>query len=153
MARYREFLSDLETNLKNLMSQSSNAYETGGNGWHDNASFEHLLEDIHFANSRFAQARSLLVIARILPYPANPERAMYGARVQFLFDGENREVEIVGHGEEDYSAGRVLYLSPLAQALIPHAPGDVYTKEVGDKVREIEIIAVGPLRSLMSEDK
>lgn len=71
------------------------------------------------------------------------ERVAFGAEVTAEDEtGVQRVIRIVGEDEADAAAGRVSWVSPLAQALLNAGPGDLVTwkRPVGDL--ELEILSI-----------
>lgn len=79
--------------------------------------------------------------AEIAPVPDSEEVA-FGSRVTYRLGGKQATVDLVGSDEADPPRS-IPFTSPLAQALIGLAPGDV--DEFGD--REVTIVATGPIPS------
>jgi transcription elongation factor GreB len=82
--------------------------------------------------------------ATVVGPPPDPERVRFGATVT-VRDGDDRVAvyRIVGVAEADPKEGRVSWRSPLAQALIGAAVGDVVTARLprGDEELGIEGVA------------
>ena len=74
---------------------------------------------------------------------ADRTRAWFGATVT-IADAEDREriVTLVGEDEADASAGRISWVSPLAQALRGAAVGDVKRVDLPTGTRDYEVIAL-----------
>lgn len=91
---------------------------------------------------RYLEAR----LAKAIPVDpaAQPrERVAFGAEVTVEDeDGGQRPVRIVGEDEADPAAGRISWVSPLAQALLDAEPGDLVTwhRPAGDV--ELEIFSI-----------
>lgn len=87
------------------------------------------------------------------PVPADPSRVRFGAAVT-VRDGEDRAAtwRIVGVAEADAREGRVSWLSPVAQALLGAAVGDVVVLRSprGEEELEVEAIAYDEGRPLTS---
>ena len=77
--------------------------------------------------------------AEIVQIPDSEEVA-FGSRVTYRLGGKQATVDLVGSDEADPPAS-IPFTSPLAQALIGLAPGDL--DEFGD--REVTIVATGPI--------
>ena len=77
--------------------------------------------------------------AHLVPPPADFGVVAFGHRVTFSRDdGRRQTFRIVGEDEADPRNGSISYVSPVAQALIGKATGDVVT--TGD--REIEVLSI-----------
>lgn len=53
-------VKDLETRIEEKSKRSNYMYEHGGDGWHDNASWEGLYQEIRLLNSMLASAKEAL---------------------------------------------------------------------------------------------
>ncbi len=88
--------------------------------------------DLRYYTARLASAQ------RIAPVSA-PGRVVFGCTVTVARDdGRTQTFRIVGEDEADPAAGRLSYVSPLAQALLGKEAGD----EAGVAGGEVEIIAI-----------
>jgi len=73
----------------------------------------------------------------------DPARVHFGCTVTIARDdGRRQSYRIVGEDEADPSAGRLSYVSPLAQALMRKQVGDVV--QLGKS--QAEILEITPLR-------
>jgi transcription elongation GreA/GreB family factor len=142
---YRIGVSNLESKLKNLLSQTQEAAELGGDAWHDNASYEHLMEDIHMSESRLKMAKELLKNVKIIRYPDCVDKVVLGCEIKLLMDGIEKQYEIIAYGESDGDNKKVLYDAPISRVLMGHSLGDKICSVLGDKKREIEILDLKPL--------
>ncbi|HEV7632107.1 MAG TPA: GreA/GreB family elongation factor [Steroidobacteraceae bacterium] len=72
---------------------------------------------------RYFQARR--GSARLVQPAASPDAVRFGVVVTLGFaDGSRRELQLVGEDEADPAAGRISWVSPLAQSLLGLKPGD-----------------------------
>jgi transcription elongation GreA/GreB family factor len=88
---------------------------------------------------RYWQTRQ--ITAELAPAPSGSKVAL-GTRVMFLFDGEHRQLSIVGHDEADPAVGLLAYSAPLSRALIGAEPGDVVAFAGHDEAIEILTVEV-----------
>ena len=83
--------------------------------------------------------------ARVIDPAEQPDkaRAFFGATVT-LADEDDREkvVTLVGDDEQDASAGRIGWASPLARALKGAAIGDLRSVRLPGGLKEWEIVAI-----------
>ena len=83
--------------------------------------------------------------ARVIEPAAQPDksRAFFGATVT-LADEDDREktVTLVGDDEQDASAGRIGWSSPLARALKGATIGDLRTVRLPGGMKEWEVVAI-----------
>lgn len=85
-------------------------------------------------------ARASLVDASKLP----KDEVAFGCTVKVKdldFDDEE-EFTLVGAGEEDYDAGKILVTSPMAQGLLGHRIGDKVEIEVPNGQLQFEILEI-----------
>lgn len=137
---------DLEAELRRLQRQTAHAAEVGGNQYHDNASYEYLLVQIHAADRRLAEEMAVLNRAEIRDSPRDPEWVQLGTRIRMNVNGEVREIAIVGYGESDPEQGQYSYQTPYAQALIGARPGETRTLHVGaTRTITFRILSIEPL--------
>jgi len=83
--------------------------------------------------------------ARVVDPAAQPDRsrAYFGATVTVADeDDEQRSVTLVGDDEQDASAGRIGWSSPLARALRGAAVGDLRTVRLPGGEKEWEVVAI-----------
>jgi transcription elongation factor GreA len=138
-------MSELETKLRELERGIQSSFEDGGS-IHDNANYETLIREIDIFSKRIATERRILSQAKVIEYPASLEKACLGAEVLLTLDGERKKVQIVAYGESDPASGKILYEAPLAQALIGHKPGEKIKARIGDRLREIDIETIAPIK-------
>ena len=83
--------------------------------------------------------------ARVIDPADQPDksRAFFGATVTLADeDDEERKVTLVGDDEQDASAGRIGWSSPLARALKGAAIGDLRSVRLPGGLKEWEVIAI-----------
>ena len=83
--------------------------------------------------------------ARVIDPADQPDksRAFFGATVTLADeDDEERTVTLVGDDEQDASAGRIGWSSPLARALKGAAIGDLRSVRLPGGLKEWEVIAI-----------
>lgn len=84
--------------------------------------------------------RSRLASAEIVN-PRESDKAVFGSRVRFTFNGRAQEIVIVGHDEADRADGTLAQDAPLARTLIGAIEGDLLP--FGGKDEAIEVLEVG----------
>lgn len=90
---------------------------------------------------RYFQARR--GSARLVQPAASPDAVRFGVVVTLtLADGGRRELQLVGEDEADPAAGRISWVSPLAQSLLGLEPGDTL-QVVG---MQAQILSLSPPR-------
>ncbi|MBX7500056.1 transcription elongation factor GreB [Qipengyuania sp. YG27] len=83
--------------------------------------------------------------ARVIDPSEQPDksRAFFGATVTLADeDDEERVVTLVGDDEQDASAGRIGWSSPLARALKGAAVGDLRSVRLPGGLKEWEVVAI-----------
>jgi transcription elongation GreA/GreB family factor len=71
---------------------------------------------------RYWQTRQ--TTAQIAPAPPK-DRVAFGSRVDIIFRGKARRIDIVGNDEADPAADRIAFTAPLAQAILGAEIGDL----------------------------
>ena len=123
--------------LDEALAQARAAYATAQTGGEDvrgdRTAMARATRDLRYYGARRANAQ--------LTEPAGGEgRVVFGGEVSFeREDGRRQTFRIVGEDEADPAKGAVSYISPLAQALLGKAVGDV-AMVAG---QEVEVVAVG----------
>ena len=98
----------------------------------DRTAMARATRDLRYWNARRASAR--------LIEPGDCDVARFGCTVAFeRADGSTATYRITGEDEADPAAGRIAYVSPVAQALMGRAVGDAVTIAGS----EVEITAIG----------
>ena len=124
-------IKDVEEKLKSVMSQKGDAYETGGDGWHDNFAFEQLVREEGMLAEQLASLRETLKNATIVRETAeNADGVGIGCIVTLEDDdGTKVEYEVVGYGETDTSCSpkKIEYLAPLIEPFMEGTIGDEHT--------------------------
>ena len=101
----------------------------------ENAEYHGARESQGMLQAKINMLRDKLSRADIIDTASLPkDQVVFGATVKLkdLDFGDNEEFTLVGAGDEDYDAGKILITSPLGQGLLG--------KKVGEKV-EIEVPA------------
>ena len=131
--------------LRETQGKKGEAAESGGDGWHDNFSFEQLCHQEMMDNRRIADISIQIRRAELVDNPINDEFLQIGHIAFFEFDdGEEREYEIAGYGESDLSAipQKVEYLAPIVRKFIGTEIGTSAKVEIGRKVRQITLVEI-----------
>lgn len=119
----------IEARLRSLESELATA-RAGG----DSAQRARIERDLRYFTQRLASAR---VVA-----PGNaPDRVRFGVRVTLRnASGAEQSFRLVGEDEADAARGLLSWVSPLAQALLGHEPGDTVRFQTG----ELEVLRLEP---------
>jgi transcription elongation factor GreA len=94
---------------------------------HENAEYEGARESLEILRARVNALRDKLSRAELVdPSRVVKDQVAFGATVvvKDLDCGDEEEFTLVGAGEEDYAAGRILVTSPLAQGLVGKRIGE-----------------------------
>jgi len=85
-------------------------------------------------------SRAVLIDPAQLPR----DEVVFGStvKVKDLDFGDDEEFVLVGAGEEDYDAGKILFTSPLAQGLVGKKVGDKVEIEVPQGMLKFEILEI-----------
>jgi transcription elongation GreA/GreB family factor len=144
LERLDQRLTDLQQRVADLVASKAEVAETGGNQWHDNASFEELERNERVLRRQIADLKAQ--IARVVVVdgiPVSSDIVSIGTTVVIRFDSEApREYEIRGHGESDPRGGVIACDAPLAQALLGARAGDLVTFTVGHRTRRVTVEAI-----------
>lgn len=144
--KFKKAISSLEDKVRSIQASTQETLELGGNLWHDNASYEHLKEDLAVADRRLKEAYQIYNKSTIVEYPSRVDNVCYGSEVKVVVDGEEKTYQIVGY-YDDASENMMFYGAPLSQAFILHKPGDEYDANVNGLKRHIRILDVKPILS------
>ena len=140
MARIKAEMAELEKKRPEIKTAIEEAREKGD--LRENADYHAAREELAMLNARIAQLNGMLANAVLIdPSKAPKDKVVMGCTVTFtrLKDKKTLERTIVGAGQADPTAGKILVTSPLAQSMVGHAPGDVVTAEVPGGAMEIRI--------------
>lgn len=144
LEKYRERIKTLEDRLEKLQSKVSGACETGGDVWHDNASYEYLCEDIRTTDKQLGQLYDELKSAEIVNYPSLVTYVCIGCEVEVEFNGTKEIYRILGHGEgnnHEEEICEVAYDSPLGQMLMCKKEGDI----INFRGQEMKVARLKPI--------
>ncbi len=118
--------------IDNLRKEKEIAYESSGDGWHDNPGFNNLMRDEERAVSELFELQSRLAGARVITpeYDSVPDTVCIGTIVTYemknLVTGKVRtqKMMIAGSGETDTARSRISYDSPVGAALTGMKAGE-----------------------------
>jgi transcription elongation factor GreA len=120
-------VKELEARRPKIQQQIKEAREKGDLS--ENAEYHAAREDLSMLEGRIREMKDKISRAVIVdPSKIGGDAIVFGATVKLLSlsDNEEETYTLVGEGENDPLAGRILTTSPMGQALL--------TKKVGDKV-------------------
>jgi len=111
----------------------------------ENAEYEGARESLEILRARVNVLRDKLARAAIVdPAKVAKDEVAFGCTVTVkdLDTGDEEEFTLVGAGEEDYAAGKILVTSPLAQGLLGKKPGQSAEIKVPMGTTRFEIVAI-----------
>jgi len=111
----------------------------------ENAEYHGACESQGLLQAKINNLSSQLARAVIIDQTKVPKDEVgFGAAVlvKDLDDGEEEEFTLVGAGEEDYTVGKILVTSPLAQGLLGKKVGDSAEIEVPMGITRYEILEI-----------
>jgi len=111
----------------------------------ENAEFDYARESQGMMQAKINELRGRLSRAVFVdPSKVSKDEVAFGATVvvKDLDAGDEEEFTLVGAGEEDYLAGKILVTSPLAQGLMGKKVGDQAEIEVPMGTSRFEILEI-----------
>jgi len=111
----------------------------------ENAEYHGARESLQLLRARAAVLRDKLARATIVdPSKVAKDEVAFGCTVTVkdLDTGEEEQFTLVGAGEEDYAAGKILVTSPLAQGLVGKKAGDRAEIQVPMGTMRFEILSI-----------
>ena len=120
-------VTELEERRPKVLLQIKEAREKGDLS--ENAEYHAAREDLSMLEGRIREMKDKISRAVIVDKSKiGGNTVVFGAHVKLLSlaDNEEEEYSLVGEGENDPLAGKILTTSPMGQALL--------TKKVGDKI-------------------
>lgn len=143
MAAIKREMAELEARRPGIKKAIEEAREKGD--LRENADYHAAREDLGMLNARIAQLNGLLAHAVLIdPSKAPADKVVMGATVvvRRVKDGVEMERTIVGAGQADPMAGRILATSPLARALVGSGVGTRVLAELPGGKTEFEILSI-----------
>ncbi len=131
MARLKVEMGELESKRPAIKKAIEEAREKGD--LRENADYHAAREELAMLNARIAQLNGMLANAVLIdPSKAPKDKVVLGATVTLtrLKDGQVMVRTIVGAGQADPLAGKILSTSPLARAVVGHGPGATVTADL-----------------------
>ena len=98
--------AEIEEKLRIVLSQKGDAYENGGNGWHDNFAFEDLTRQEGMLINQLREINGLLAQARVVSSKPDDNTQVKIGHLITLEDDDKVQssYQIVGYGESDLTA-------------------------------------------------
>ena len=140
----REELGELETSGRAQMAARIKTAREWGD-LKENAEYHAAKEAQAHLETRILRLRDQLRSAVVVDAAASSGEIRHGstATVTDLGSGRTREVKIVSPNDAQPARGMLSAVSPVAQALLGHAPGDVVRVETPGGVRELRVDCIG----------
>jgi transcription elongation factor GreA len=111
----------------------------------ENAEYHGARESQGLLQAKINMLKSKLASAEIVDVATMPrDQVVFGAtvKVKDLDFGDSEEFTLVGAGEEDYDAGKILVTSPLAQGLLGKKVGEKAEVQVPAGVNRFQILEI-----------
>lgn len=143
MAKLREEMAELERRRPDIKKAIEVAREKGD--LRENADYHAAREELGMLEARIAQLNGMLANAVLVdPSKAPKDKVVLGHTVTIkrLKDGREITRTLVGAGQADPKAGKILTSSPIAKALIGHGIGEVVTAELPAGPADFEILKI-----------
>lgn len=140
MAKIKAEMAELERRRPEIKTAIEEAREKGD--LRENADYHAAREELAMLNARIAQLNGMLAHAVLIdPSKAPRDRVVLGCTVTFtrLRDKVSMKRTIVGAGQADPMAGKILVTSPLARSMVGHGPGETVTAELPAGTMDIRI--------------
>lgn len=112
--------------IREIQSQKGEAAESGGNQWHDNFSFEHLVEQERVQQAELERLNREFERLQLIGPPKDEKILRIGHTATLeMEDGSVRQIAIVGYREADMKANppKVVYLAPIIAPFMEHEVG------------------------------
>lgn len=141
MAKLREEMAELERRRPAIKEAIELAREKGD--LRENADYHAAREELGMLEARIAQVNGQLANAVLIdPSKAPKDKVVMGHTVTIrrLKDGREITRTIVGAGQADPKAGKILTSSPIAKAVIGHGAGETVVAELPAGPAEFEIL-------------
>ncbi len=140
MAKVKAEMAELEKKRPDIKNAIEEAREKGD--LRENADYHAAREELAMLNAKIAQLNGLLANAVLIdPSKAPKGKVVMGSTVTFTRLKDNTEMvrTIVGAGQADPTAGKILATSPLAKALVGHIVGDTVTAELPGGTMDLRV--------------
>lgn len=132
----------LEARMRSKQAQTGDVADTGGNQWHDNAGYEHLVIELRGLNKQLADLHTARNIATIAPPPSSNEKVLIGTDVVLEMSGEKDAWSIVGYDRGDVDRGLLAYNTPLARQILGARVGETRSVQVGGSKTSVKIVSI-----------
>jgi len=136
-------IEELEERLKNVLSQKGEAYQIGGDGWHDNFTFEQLIRQEEALRFQISELKAFLRKVKIIKEKVGGKTVRVGSRVILLFDdGKQLEYKIVGLMQSNPKKNYISYESPLGAAILGAKQGEKRKFITNNKQKSVKVLDI-----------
>lgn len=142
LEKYKTQMKKIEDELVKLQSSVAEVAETGGNQWHDNASYDYVTAEIRQSDRRLKDMAAALVNATIVDTAKTNEVVAIGTSVRILCNESEQRWLISGYGESDPDKGILAYNTPLASLVMGKRSSGKNSGMVGRKFVTVEILEI-----------
>jgi len=125
MDQFHQKLLEDKKKLKALYSRLSELADVGGDGYHDNFSYENQMREISMLSGQIVRQESLLSCCLVIDPPKKKNQVAIGINVLLEQNGHEEQWLVVGHGESDPDSNKIAYDTPLAQVLMGKKKDDL----------------------------
>lgn len=143
MAKIRDEIAALEARRPEIKKAIAEAREKGDLS--ENADYHAAREELAMLDARISQLAGMLANSVLVdPEKAPSDKVALGHTVEVkrLSDGKVFKRTLVGAGQADPVAGKILVTSPLGKALIGHSAGEIVTAELPGGLEKLEILSI-----------
>ena len=140
-ARYDHLLGTVRPAIVEIVS-----WAAGNGDRSENGDYIYGRKRMREIDRELAHLARRMKAARVIDPSEQPDRgrAFFGATVQLADEDDARKtVTLVGDDEQDASAGRIGWSSPMARALRGAVVGDLRTVRLPGGEKEWEVVAIG----------
>lgn len=138
--------AEVETKLREVLSQKGDAYADGGNGWHDNFAFEELTRQEGILSRQLWEMSELITQAIRTPLKQADNSHLSIGHIAVLEDGDGNinTYEIVGYGESDttFTPPKIEYRAPIIAAFFGSGVGTEAEVKIAGKMKHLTLIEI-----------
>lgn len=142
LVKYQAEIQKVQDELTALQSRIADVAETGGNQWHDNASYDYVTAEIRQNDKRLGDMIRILRQGTVVSKTTSNECVDIGTKVKVLWNGDEQEWQIGGYGESDFDHNVIAYNTPLASLIMGKKGGETVTGEIARRKVTIQIISI-----------
>lgn len=145
--KVKKEINQLEKKLKDILTQKGEAYESGGNAWHDNPSFDDLSRQEEVTRLRIGELKNFLNTADVIDQNKTKSQKTnhisIGDEVTVMFEnGKKNTYTIAGLMESDPCNKIISCDSPLAKAILGGSIGEEKTFSASGLEKKVKILEI-----------